>query len=267
MYYPITSTPRGEHDELIRWDAAHLAENAGSAGQLDVPIDRAPLAVKEVDPFQPLRALLVAQEPSASLEVFSTRRPRADAPSGGAVFVSLQAAMVVSSPRNWDEDAVRQALIAALPADLTAGRLGVAWEKRSSAGADYLALDGAVPLYAAVKGQRLLLANDVALLEHLLAPSQDNLPAEGKDSVTYVALFHHTQEQSNFRLLIAQLDLAGHRGAADQQAGTTGGQSPAFFSGDIASLSRVFSRVDSERVEEKDQGAKVTQTVTYEWTR
>jgi hypothetical protein len=30
---------------------------------------------------------------------------------------------------------------------------------------------------------------------------------------------------------------------------------------------RIFSRVELERVEEKDQGAKVTQTVTYEWTR
>jgi hypothetical protein len=85
--------------------------------------------------------------------------------------------------------------------------------------------------------------------------------------VTYIALFRHTHERSNFRLLMAQLDRAGNRGAADQQAETAGGQGPAFFSGDVASLSRVFSRVESERVEEKDLGAKVTQTVTYEWTR
>jgi hypothetical protein len=85
--------------------------------------------------------------------------------------------------------------------------------------------------------------------------------------VTYVALFNHMQEQSNFRPLMGQLDLAGHRGAADQRAETTAGQSPAFFSGDVASLSRVFSRVESERVEERDLGANVAQTVTYQWMR
>lgn len=244
-----------------------MAVNVGSAEQLDVPIDKAPLAAKQADPFQPLRALLVAQEPDGSLEVFTTRRPQADAASGSAVFVSLQAAMVVSSARSWNEDAVRDALSAALPADLTAGRLGLTWEKHSSAAGEILALDGAVPLFIAVKGQQLMLANDVALLEHLLAPSQNNDRAEGKDSVTYIAVFHHTQEQGNFRLLMAQLDRAGHGGAADLRAENTAGQSPAFFSGDVASLSRVFSRVESERVEEKDQGAKVTQTVTYQFAR
>jgi hypothetical protein len=65
---------------------------------------------------------------------------------------------------------------------------------------------------------------------------------------------------------MAQLDLAGHRGTADQAA-TTAGETPAFFSGDAASFSRTFSKLESERIEEKDQGATVTQTVTYQWTR
>ena len=262
----LEAGPERPGDERTSAPPAAVAENAGSTEQLDIPIDTAPLAVQLADPFQPLRALLLAQAPDASLEVFSTRAPQAGAPSGSAVFVSLQAAMVIASPRSWDEDAVRKALIAALPADLTAGRLGLTWEKRSTAG-ETLAPEGAVPLFIAVKGQRLLLANDSALLEHLLAQAQNNVPGEGKDRVTYIALFRHTHERSNFRLLMAQLDRAGNRGAADQQAETAGGQGPAFFSGDVASLSRVFSRVESERVEEKDLGAKVTQTVTYEWTR
>jgi hypothetical protein len=39
MYYPITSTPRGEHDELIRWDAAQEffeAMNQGRVGPISV---------------------------------------------------------------------------------------------------------------------------------------------------------------------------------------------------------------------------------------
>jgi len=239
---------------------AVVAENAGSATQLDTTIDTAPVAVKQVDAYAPLRALLTAQQPDASLEVFSTRAPR------DGVFVSLQTAMAVTAPQAWDESAVRLALTQALMPGLTTGKLGVNWEKRSSAGGEYLALDGAVPLYLAVNGKLLLLANDSALMEKLLALRQSATPASGKDSLTYAALFRHTQEQGNFRRLMAQLDLAGHRGTVDQAA-ASGGEGPAFFSGNARSLSRVFSRLESERIEEKDQGDTVTQTVTYQWSR
>jgi hypothetical protein len=189
---------------------------------------------------------LVLVQPDASLEVFSTRAPR------DGVFVSLQTAMAVSAVQAWDENAVRQTLTQALLPGLTTGKLGVNWEKRSSAGGEYLALDGAVPLYAAVNGKQLLLANDSVLMKHMLARRQTVSPAGGKDSVTYAALFRHTQEQSNFRRLMA---------------GASGGETPAFFSGNAASFSCVFSKVESERIEEQDQGATVTQTVTYQWMR
>jgi hypothetical protein len=240
--------------------SAASAENAGNATQLDTSIDTAPVAIKQADAYAPLRALLAAQQPDASLEVFSTRAPH------DGVFVSLQAAMVVSAAHAWDENAVRQALTQALLPGLTTGKLGVNWEKHSSATGDYLALDGAVPLFVAVNGKLLLLANDSSLMEKLLARRPAASPAGGTDGVTYAALFRHTQEQGNFRRLIAQLDLAGHRGPADQAA-ASGGESPAFFSGNAASFSRAFSRLESERIEEKDQGATVTQTVTYQWSR
>jgi hypothetical protein len=240
--------------------SAAAAANAGNAAQLDSAIDKAPVAVQQVDAYAPLRALLAAAQPDASLEVYSTRSPR------DGVFVSLQTAMVVSAVRGWDEDAVRQALTQALPPNLTAGKLGVQWEKHSSAAGESFALDGAVPLYIAVSGKRLLLANDSMLLEELLARRQKASPTGENHHVTYAALFHHTQEQSNYRRLMAQLDLAGHRGAADQ-AGTASGENPAFFSGNAASFSRAFSKVESERIEERNRGATVTQTVTYQWTR
>ncbi|MGD0547026.1 MAG: hypothetical protein ABR991_04280, partial [Terracidiphilus sp.] len=239
--------------------AAAAAENAGSAAQLDTFIDKAPLAVHQADAYAPLRALLLAQQPDASLEVFSSRPPR------DGVFVSLQTAMAISSARAWDEDAVHRALTQALLPGQTVGELGVNWEKRSSASGEYFALDGAAPLFAAVYGKQLLLANDSALMEELLARRQKANSAEAKDSVTYAALFRHTQELSNYRRLMEQLDLAGHRGPSDQAAAA--GESAAFFSGNTASLSRVFSKLESERIEERDRGATVTQTVTYQWSR
>jgi hypothetical protein len=83
---------------------------------------------KQADAYAPLRALLLAQQPDASLTVFSTRAPK------DGVFVSLQAAMVVSAAQVWDENVVRQALTQALLPGLTTGKarrqLGKAFERR-----------------------------------------------------------------------------------------------------------------------------------------
>jgi hypothetical protein len=239
--------------------SAAFSENAGSAVQLDERIDQAPVAVEQADAYAPLRALLIAQPPEASLLVYSTRL------SQQSVFVSLQTAIVLSAPRTWDENAARQALTSALPSSLTAGHLGVNWKKQSSASGDYLALDGAVPLYLAVNGKQLLLSNDSVLLESLLARRLQTASSDQNGTVTYAALFQHTQEQSSFRRLMAQLDRAGNHSTNDQQASSESNSSPAFFSGNVDSLSRMFSNLKSEQIEERDLGVKVAQTVTYQW--
>jgi len=212
-----------------------------------------------MDAFESLRGLLRSQQPVTELEVFAARPPR------DGVFVTLQTAMAISATRGWDEDAVRDAVTSALPSSLSAGKLGVRWEKRSSAAGDYLALDGALPLYIETNGKQLFIANDSALLEQLLKRRQAAGQASGQDGVTYSALFRHTREQENFRVLMAQLDQAGHTSGAGQLDAEANGQSPSFFSGNIAGLGRVFSKVESEKMEEKDQGTRVMQTVTYRW--
>ena len=240
---------------------APAAENAGSAADLDVSIDHAPAVVAETDVYAPLRALLQAQQPDASLEVFTTRAPDRQ------VFVSVQAAMVISASRDWNEGSVREALSAALAEDLTAGKIGINWAKRSGAAGNYLALDGGLSLFVAVKGKQLLVANDSELLEKLLAAHAGSVSTDTKDGVTYAAVFRSAQERENFRLLSKQLDLAGQHAVADQQPQPAGDKGPAFFSGDIASLWQVFSGVESAEIQERDQGARVTQTVVYTWAR
>ena len=147
------------------WSAppAVSAENAGNAAQLDVPIDRAPVILEQADAFQPLRTLLHVERPDAELEVYATRAPQ------NGVFVSLQSAVVLTAPENWDEESVVQALSSALLPGLTAGKLGMHWETRSSVAGKYLALDGAVPIFVQVDGKRLLLANERILLEMILS--------------------------------------------------------------------------------------------------
>lgn len=242
------------------------ADNAGSAQQLDVSIDRAPVSVISADVYQPLRTLLAVQQPDAVLEVYLSRAPQKSAADGG-VFVTLQTAMVISAPQPWNRDAVTTALTAALPINLTAGKIGTSWVKRTSASGEYLELNGALPLYAAVNAKQLFLANDSVLLERLIASHHGNSVDTASKGVTYVALFKPQQELSNFRKLMAQLDLAGHRGNSDQQTATDG-QAPAFFSGNVSSFGRVyFNSLDSEKVEERDLGTEVKQTVTYQWSR
>ncbi len=261
----LEARPQPVADSYTSAPPAVAIGNAGTAAQLDVIIDQAPVAVKQSDSYASLRALLLQQPPEASLAVYSTRAPR------DGVFVSTQAALVLSASQDWDRNAVCEALASALLPGLTTGRSGLQWEKRSSSekgsvsAQEYLALDGAVPLFLSVKGKQLILANDALLLEHMLARRQKAAPAGENANLTYAAVFHHTQERNNYRRLMAQLDLAGHHGRPDEQGTAAGGQTPAFFSGDAASLSRVFSKVESERIEERDQGAKVTQTVTYQW--
>jgi hypothetical protein len=257
----LEAKPERSQDSFTTAPAEATAQDVGSTTQLDVRIDQAPVAVKQVDGYQSLRALLLADAPDALLEVHSTRATEQ------GVFVSLQSAIVLTAPRDWDEVAVRDALSSALPTGLTTARLGANWEKRSSAAGEYLALDGTVPLFLTVQGRQLLLANDAGLLEKILAHRQKSPSIAGKDGVTYAAYFQHTpKEQGNFWRLVSQLDRAGNAGEGDLQANGSG-QKPGFFFGNVAGFSRVFSNVESEQMIEKDQGEKVTQTVTYQWAR
>jgi hypothetical protein len=76
-------------------------------------------------PFNPCERCSACSKPDAQLEVYATRALRS------GVLVSLQTAMVLTAPQDWDEDSVVQALSSALLPGLTAGKLGVHWETRS----------------------------------------------------------------------------------------------------------------------------------------
>lgn len=237
-------------------------DNAGDASMLEVRIDQAPVVVAQTDPYQSLRALLGAAQPSGLLQVFTT-----SAPADG-VFSRIESGVVIRSEENWNDAAVRDALAAAIEPGLTAGRMGLGWSQRSGASGNYFALDGRVPLFTAVREKLLFVSNDADLLESMLPRQQSSAP-NAPSGVTYAAVFRHSpREQENFRALFTRFDKTNPPANPDQPtfAAEGAGQSPAFFSGNIASLSSMFSSMSLETVEEKDQGAKVTQTVAYHWS-
>jgi hypothetical protein len=100
------------------------------------------------------------------------------------------------------------------------------------------------------RGNLLVLANSADLLKEILS-RVDRKPAT--DGATYIAGFRHAAERANFEKMMTALDY--------------GKPQPTFFSGNIASLSRVFSRVSTESIVVNDHGGSLTQTVVYQRPR
>jgi hypothetical protein len=237
-------------------------ENAGTASDLEQRIDVAPVLVNEADPYSELRQLLRSSDLTGLLQVYRTQ----SSPNG--MFVGIQRGIVVQSASAWKETAVEDALSATLRRGLTASQLGIGWSQVAVERGTAWKLDGSISLLMAVRTNRLYVANSEAVLSAMLG--RGNGPeASASEGITYVADFRHdSRERQAFANLAGRLDAAGHgsrsAGNADTDTGTDG-QVPAFFSGNVASLSQMWSRVARERVTEKDQGAFVSQTVVYEW--
>jgi hypothetical protein len=238
------------------------SENAGAASDLEQRIDVAPVMVNETDPYAELRQLLQSSNLSGILQVYRTQS------SPNTMFVGIERGIVVQSASTWKETGIQEALSATFRRGLTASRLGIVWSSVTAGREPAWKLDGSIPLWMAVRTNRLYVANSEALLSAML--SRGTVPkASDSDGVTYESDFHHdSREQQAFTNLARRLDVAGHgapsAASADTDTGSDG-QAPAFFSGNIESLSRMWSRVAREKVTEKDQGAIVSQTVVYQW--
>ncbi len=243
--------------------SATAIENAGKASDLEQRIDLAPVGTKESDPYAVLRGLVTSASPNAVLAVYRTLS------STRQMFVGIERGMVVQAASPWSEAEVRDAVSATFRRDVTTSQLGIGWGSRVGAEVNMMAMDGSIPLYLAVRGNRLYMSSSDSLLSAML--NRDSSPAAaGNEPVTYEARFQHSaREQQVFSKLAGCLDAAGH-GAADSgvvaDENPSEGQAPAFLSGNIASLSRMWSNMRRETVTEKDQGATVAQTVVYEWS-
>jgi hypothetical protein len=219
----------------------------GSASDLETRIDQAPLEVRpQTSPAEPLKQLLARSPVRASLNVQRTDLDR------DHVFVRIHTAVVLSGSSDWNEAEVRSALADFVRPALTTSGLGVNWMNQSS----HFELDGLWTLSAAIRGKYLFLSDDPGMLEEISARvkgSSSEVPA------IFVAGFNHAAERKRFVRLTDVLD--GHAPGSSPAAG----QSPEFFSGNIAGLSGVLAKLSSEKITVRDAGAKVLQTVIYEW--
>jgi hypothetical protein len=249
--------PHSEATYTFAPAAPAIDQIVGQASDFETRIDLAPTMVKQADPWQPMRAALDAAGMNGLLDLESS------ASQGDNVFVRFHSAIVLSADRDWNVEQIKAILASTLKPQLTTSRLGLGWIDKKT----YLELDGLSPLFLYDTGKYLILANDPA---PLLAV-KDRLrqkPASGEVSV-YASGFDHAQEGSNFRRISLLIDRANMRAAPspsdEADDGNQPGRTPAFFSGNVAGFSRVFSEIASESIVTRNAGQNVTQTVTYQW--
>jgi hypothetical protein len=242
----------------------------GSESDLETRIDVPPLqGTTGALGAEALKKLLTAIPLEAVLEFHSLQH------AGQPPFIEPHSAVLIRSAANWDAEAAREALRAAIRDLWTTSQIGVSWVAKHEGNADYYQLDGLAPLAVATQGPILLLANSADTLKSLLGlaprgraplgPTADSQGAEAGPNVVYAAGFRHSAERENIAKMMRLIEMP----LPQQDAGLAGeeGREPAFFSENLASLSHALASVESESLVVEDRGSQLHQTVTYRLSR
>jgi hypothetical protein len=217
----------------------------GSPTDLETRIDQPPAQNSAAgDSRAALQAVLAKNHVLAQLRVKRTDHDSAE------VFVRVHSAVAFLAESDWDQAAVRAALVDFIRPDFTTGKMGLGWKTSSG----YSVLDGLWPLSIAVRGKYLLVSDDPALLANMLDGMNKKTTA---DPAEFAAGFDHQREMANFATLTKLLDSEAHFGGNDG--------SPEFFSDNIASLSSTLKDISSEKIMIHDAADRQSQTVVYAW--
>jgi hypothetical protein len=232
--------------------AISLDSRAGSETDLETRIDEPPLpsgaaisdslaAVQAMVEKTTVRAVLLVQSTSAS----------------DGFFVRMPSVIVLEGADTWDPDAIRSALVAAVGNLWTTSQLGARWIAGTAGRHAVEHLDGLGRLVFANRGKQLFLSNDPALLAEVLDRVDANPVAS---NLTYAAGFRHSHERANYERIMKALDFNGSMGGLQENLADNRIK---FFSGNIASLSQILSRISEIRVTEEEKTMSTAQTVLY----
>ena len=225
----------------------------GSESDLETRIDVPPLQGTTGAPgTEALKKLLNAVPLEAALEFHRLQN------IGQSAFIEPHSAVLIRGSANWDSEAARIALRAAIEDLWTTSQIGVNWVENREGNADYYQLDGLVPLAVATKGPLLIVANSAETLKPLLMHSQIT---EAGQNVVYAAGFRHSAERENIVQMMRLIETP----LAQQYGGMQGqpGREPLFFSENLGSLSQSLESIESESLIVEDRGSQLRQTVTY----
>jgi hypothetical protein len=223
----------------------------GAGSDLETRIDLPPVRRPEMnDTAAPIKNLLDKNRVRAILQLQSTERAK------DAVFIRFHSAVVLLADSDWNDSAVRAALVDFARPPLTTGQLGVDWQS----GSGFQQLNGLWTLAVATRGKYLFISDDAPMLGAILASTGRKSTPEG---AVYVAGFNHSLEHENFLRFDSLLETnTGKFGGTPAR-----GQAPDFFGGNVGSLSSALKNVTSEKIVVRESSEKTFQTVTYEWAR
>lgn len=237
-----------------RFGTAHTEQSApqvqvtggqtGAGTDLETRIDTEPARANILNASESLQAQLEKAGPQALMVVQRTSM------NVDGVLMMTPAVVAVAAATDWDLPAVQSAMQDMLAPGLTTARLGLQWREVREAGG-YRELDGLSPVQIAVRGKVLYVANDAGLLNSVL---QTNNQPLSQPSI-YVAGFSHSREKENFYKFSRLVD----------QPWASKETEPQFFSRNISSFSRAFTKLDSEEIVTRRTKDKIQQTVTYRW--
>ena len=183
--------------------------------------------------------------------------------SAASLWVPIHSAVILHGNAPWVATSVGPALQASLRGALTTSTLGIDFRPMAVGGNTVYALSGPKPLFFAIHGAYLLLADDEALLSSMLAPPVAASPIPA----TLIAGFDHTAQRPPYARLTSLIDGTNKVAAVD--APPDPAAPPAFFSGNMRSLSDAFAALQSERMTERHadsaSGPILRQTVVYQW--
>lgn len=245
---------RAQVNQRYAPEANSTGEAAGTEADLETRIDEPPLPTDSAGKLEmaPLQNLLERAQPLALLQLQSTVQMK----NG---FIGTPSLLAIAASSDWDRNAIHQALTAAVETLWTTSSLGGQWTSGAAGSHTVDRLDGLFPLMTAVRGRVLFISNDADLLTAALdAPAAPVAASQ----LTYTAVFRHGRERGTFVHLMNALDFA--RPSPESQNKVEGSREPAFFSGNIASLSGVLSFVNGVSVTATDRGNSVVERIVYD---
>ena len=235
----------------------NLTETAvGNSSDLETRIDLAPPEnTTQNSNSSDLGPLLSKNAVKASLQVQFTRKDPVTS------FLHLRTALVFLAASDWDGAAVRAAIQFSAHPGLSTQSLGVAWQQQQEGQAQTFRFDGLFPLYLTTAGKYLVLSDDADSLKAVLSRLNTALKLS---PAVYIAGFNHQLEHDNFAHWTSVIDQAAPHPAYEVSGN---GREPAFFSRNLASLSKTLARVQSISIQQREAGGVVHQTVVYHWDR
>ena len=239
-------------------DPGLTPNQAGDTTDLDTRIDTpAPVTIATSS-----RALTAALQ-SAGFDSLLTYSSAQAPTSKTTLWLPIHSAVALHASGTWKPETIAAALQQSLRGALTTSTLGIDFLPTPAAGTTIYALTGPKPLFFAIQGANLVLADDQALLSSMIAPH----PAPAPEPSTLITAFNHTAQRAPYARLTSLID--GTNKTPDPTTPPDPAAPPAFFSGNIRSLSDAFAALQSERLTEhhaqSPSGPILRQTVTYQW--